>query len=107
MAGFEDVQIVGGLEHMQHIAMDQDIDINPKLFTRTSKAALMMGITAEFLAQTQGISREEQDKFALASHQKATAAYAEGAFADEIVPIWGRDEAGNRALIERDQCIRS
>src|SRR6476646_10862165 len=106
LAEAEDVQIVGGLEHMHHIPMDAGIDLNPKLFTRTSKAALMMGITAEFLAQTQGISREEQDKFALASHQKATAAFAEGAFANEIVPIWGRDEAGNRALIERDQCVR-
>jgi acetyl-CoA acyltransferase len=67
----------------------------------------MMGITAEFLAQTQGISREEQDRFALASHQKATAAYAEGAFAKEIVPVWGRDEAGNRVLIDRDQCVRA
>jgi acetyl-CoA acyltransferase len=106
VADAEDVQIVGGLEHMHHIPMDAGIDLNPKLFTRTSKAALMMGITAEFLAQTQGISREEQDKFALASHMKATAAYAEGAFTDEIVPIWGRDEAGNRSLIERDQCVR-
>src|SRR5207244_6658737 len=55
------VQIVGGLEHMQHIPMDAGIDLNPKLFERTSKGALMMGVTAEFLAQTQGISREEQD----------------------------------------------
>ncbi|HEX5471013.1 MAG TPA: acetyl-CoA C-acyltransferase, partial [Lacipirellulaceae bacterium] len=85
------------------------------------KGALMMGITAEFLAQSQGISREEQDRFALASHQKASAAYADaeaasaaghsaksasGKFAHEIVPIWGRDEAGNRVLIERDQCVR-
>lgn len=122
-ADAEDVQIVGGLEHMHHIPMDAGIDLNPKLFTRTSKAALMMGITAEFLAQTQGITREEQDRFALASHQKATAAYAagttaghgtstplkdpRGAFAREIIPIWGRDEAGHRALIERDQCVRS
>src|SRR4029078_2496322 len=45
-------------------------------------------------------------RFALASHQKATAAYAEGAFAKEIVPVWGRDEAGNRVLIDRDQCVR-
>src|SRR5271155_4569822 len=48
MAGFEDVQIVGGLEHMQHIAMDKGIDLNPKLFHATSKAALSMGVTAEF-----------------------------------------------------------
>ncbi|HJQ81382.1 MAG TPA: acetyl-CoA C-acyltransferase FadA [Lacipirellulaceae bacterium] len=114
LADAEDVQIVGGLEHMHHIPMDAGIDLNPKLFTRTSKGALMMGITAEFLAQTQGISREEQDRFALASHQKAAAAYssngeaasAAGQFADELVPIWGRDEAGNRILVERDQCVR-
>ena len=78
MAGSEDVQIVGGLEHMHHIPMDAGIDLNPKLFTRTSKGALLMGITAEFLAQTQGISREEQDDFALRSHQQAAAAHGRG-----------------------------
>jgi acetyl-CoA acyltransferase len=107
VADAEDIQIVGGLEHMHHIPMDAGIDLNPKLFTRTSKGALMMGITAEFLAQSQGISREAQDQFALASHQKAAAATAAGEFTKEIVPIWGRDESGDRTLIEHDQCIRS
>jgi acetyl-CoA acyltransferase len=107
MAGFEDVQIVGGLEHMHHIPMDAGLDLNPKLFQRTSKGALHMGFTAEFLAQTQGISREEQDAFALRSHQRAAAATAKGEFKREILPTWGRDEAGNRALIESDQCIRA
>jgi acetyl-CoA acyltransferase len=106
MAGFEDVQIVGGLEHMLHIPMDKDLNLNPKLFQRTSKGALMMGVTAEFLAQTQGISREEQDAFALRSHQRAAAAQAEGMFADEMIPIWGHDEAGERFLVDRDQCVR-
>jgi acetyl-CoA acyltransferase len=106
LADAEDVQIVGGLEHMHHIPMDAGIDINPKLFTRTSKGALMMGVTAEFLAQTQGISREEQDQFAFASHHKASAARAGGQFDAEIIPTWGRDEAGNRTLVTRDQSIR-
>jgi acetyl-CoA acyltransferase len=106
MAGFEDVQIVGGLEHMQHIPMDKGIDLNPKLFRRTSKGALAMGVTAEFLAQSQGISREEQDAFALRSHHRAAAAFAAGQFRKEIIPIWGRDEAGNRILVERDQTVR-
>lgn len=105
-AGAEDVQIVGGLEHMHHIAMDAGVDFNPKLFHGTSKGALHMGFTAEFLAQTQGIDREAQDEFALASHQKATAATDAGEFAGEIIPVWGRDEAGARALIREDQCIR-
>jgi acetyl-CoA acyltransferase len=107
LAGAEDVQIVGGLEHMHHIPMDAGIDLNPKLFARTSKGALMMGITAEFLAQSQGISREEQDQFALSSHMKASSASAGGEFACEMVPVWGRDEAGNRILVDRDQCVRA
>jgi acetyl-CoA acyltransferase len=106
IAGGEDVQIVGGLEHMLHIPMDQDIDLNPKMFTRTSKGALLMGVTAEFLAQTQGISREEQDAFAVRSHQRAAAAHAAGQFKPEIIPVWGLDEAGERMLVEIDQCVR-
>ncbi|MCC7087378.1 MAG: acetyl-CoA C-acyltransferase FadA [Pirellulales bacterium] len=106
IAGGEDVQIVGGLEHMQHIPMDAGINLNPRLFQRTSKGALLMGVTAEFLAQTQGISREEQDRFALRSHQRAAAAHTKGEFKPEIVPIYGRDEAGHRVLVEVDQCVR-
>jgi acetyl-CoA acyltransferase len=106
MAGFEDVQIVGGLEHMQHIPMDAGINLNPKLFHRTSKGALSMGVTAEFLAQTQGILREEQDAFAVRSHKLAAAAQAKGEFKREMINVWGRDEAGNRVLVDRDQCVR-
>jgi acetyl-CoA acyltransferase len=106
-AGYEDVQIVGGLEHMQHLPMDHGIDLNPKLFTRTSKGALMMGVTAEFLAQTQDISRQDQDAFALRSHQRAAAAHERGEFKREIVPVYGRDEEGNRFLATGDQCVRT
>jgi acetyl-CoA acyltransferase len=105
-AGFEDVQIVGGMEHMQHLPMDHGLDLNPKLFQRTSKAALMMGVTAEFLAQTQDISRHDQDVFALRSHQRAAAAHAAGEFKREIVPVYGRDEEGRRFLATGDQCVR-
>ena len=107
MAGFEDVHIVGGLEHMHHLPMDHGLDINPKLFQRTSKGALMMGITAEFLAQTQQISRDDQDQFALASHQKAAEATSRGDFQQEIVPIYGLDESGGRTVQMEDQCIRA
>lgn len=106
IAGGEDVHIVGGLEHMQHIPMDHAFDINPKLFHGTSKAALHMGYTAEFLAQSRGIDRETQDRFALASHQKAAAAHDAGEFEAEIVPTWGRNEEGDLTLIEVDQCVR-
>jgi acetyl-CoA acyltransferase len=106
-AGGEDVQVVGGLEHMQHLPMDHGLDINPRLFQHTSKGALNMGVTAEFLAQTQGISRQQQDEFALRSHQRAAAAHEAGKFQGELVPVYGRDEQGRRFLVDRDQCVRS
>ncbi|MEM6330259.1 MAG: acetyl-CoA C-acyltransferase, partial [Planctomycetota bacterium] len=105
VAGAEDVQIVGGLEHMGRYAMDAGLDVNPALLRRTSRGALMMGVTAEFLAQSRGISRAEQDAFALASHQRAAAAHASGAFAVELTPVWGHNEVGERTLVERDQCV--
>ncbi|MCA9262562.1 MAG: acetyl-CoA C-acyltransferase FadA [Planctomycetales bacterium] len=107
LAGAENVQVVGGLEHMQHLPMDHGVDLNPKLFHRTSKGALLMGVTAEFLAQSQGISREDQDAFALRSHQKAAAALAAGDFDAEIVPTYGKDESGQRLLMKADQCVRA
>ena len=106
-AGYEDAQIVGGLEHMQHLPMDFNLDLNPKLYQRTSKGALFMGVTAEFLAQTQGITREDQDSFAFRSHQNAAAAQANGQFSSEMIPVYGRDEEGNRILVQSDQCVRA
>ena len=106
-AGMEDVQIVGGFEHMQHLPMAHGLDVNPKLYSVTSPGAIHMGVTAEFLAQSQGISREDQDAFALGSHQRAAAAHAAGEFAREIVPMYVRNEAGERVETTWDQCVRA
>ena len=106
-SGAEDVQIVGGLEHMHHIPMLKDADLNPKLFSQTSMGAMNMGVTAEFLAQSMKISRQEQDEFAVRSHQRAASSHMSGQFQQEIIPIYGRDESGRRQLIESDQCVRA
>ncbi|HAC89541.1 MAG TPA: acetyl-CoA C-acyltransferase FadA [Planctomycetaceae bacterium] len=106
-AGAEDVHIVGGLEHMQHVSMMHAVDINPKLFRATSKGAMMMGITAEFLAQTLGISRKDQDEFACASHHKAARAEEQNKFDRERIEIYGHDEEGNLILLDHDQCVRA
>ncbi len=106
MAGAEDVHVIGGVEHMHHYPMDLGFDLNPKMLHHTSKGALLMGVTAEFLAQSMGISREEQDAFALSSHQKAATAHESGEMHAEIVPVFGRNEAGDRELITADQCVR-
>ncbi|MFO0940648.1 MAG: hypothetical protein U0930_07765 [Pirellulales bacterium] len=105
-AGAEDVHIVGGLEHMQHVPMMHGVDINPKMYQATSKAAMMMGVTAEFLAQSQGISRQDQDAFACSSHHKAAQAHQQGKFDQERILIMAHDESGNLAMLKFDQCVR-
>nr|BBH94657.1 acetyl-CoA acetyltransferase [Thermogemmatispora argillosa] len=64
-----------------------------------------MGNEAEIIAEAFGISREEQDRFALGSHQKAAAATAAGRFKDEIVPIEVKQK-GVSVLVESDEPIR-
>src|SRR5712692_17014 len=73
-AGCEDVQIAGGVEHMDHIPMEAGFDPSPRFFYRHSPAVLHMGLTAENLALKHKISRREQDEFALRSHCRAAEA---------------------------------
>lgn len=63
--------------------------------------------TAENLARKYGITREEADVFAARSHRNAAAAWANGAFADEIVPITITDRKGNQTVFARDEGIRA
>src|SRR5437762_6432131 len=105
-AGAEDVQIAGGVEHMQHIPMEAGFDPSPRFFFRNSQATLNMGLTAENLALKYRISRKEQDEFALRSHRRAAEATDSGAFAQEVIPTWGRDEEGRKKVLTEDQCVR-
>ena len=102
----EDIQIAGGVEHMQHIPMEAGFDASPRLFYRHSPATMQMGLTAENLAMRYRISRKQQDEFALRSHQNAAKATDAGLFSKEIIPTWGRDEEGRRKIMHEDQCIR-
>jgi acetyl-CoA acyltransferase len=105
-AGCEDVQIAGGVEHMHHIPMERGYDTSPRLFRKHSPAVMNMGLTAENLAMRYRISRGDQDAFALRSHQRAAAATQAGAFRNEIIPVYGRDQNGHKALLSIDECIR-
>lgn len=104
--GNGDIFIVGGVEHMGHLPMDHGLNPNPAISKYAAKAAGMMGLTAEFLAKMHGISREEQDAFALRSHQLAQKATVEGLFDREIIPIAGHDKNGFKTLIRHDETIR-
>ncbi len=102
----EDVQIAGGVEHMDHIPMRAGFDANPRFFHRHSPGTVEMGLTAENLAMRYRISRREQDEFAFRSHRLAAKATDEGKFAKEVVPTWGRDDEGRRKVMTVDQGIR-
>ncbi len=102
-----DVFVIGGVEHMGHVGMTHGWDFNPASSKYTAKASNMMGLTAELLSMQHGISREDQDKFGLRSHQRAHAATVEGRFKNEIIPIEGHDENGFKELCEFDEVIRA
>ncbi|WP_028007118.1 acetyl-CoA C-acyltransferase FadA [Solimonas flava] len=105
-AGVGDVYICGGVEHMGHVPMTHGFDGAPELSINTAKASAMMGLTAEMLTQTHQINRQQQDEFALASHQKAYAAWKNGEFKNEMVSVEGHDADGAPLLVDFDEVVR-
>ena len=88
--GEAEVMIAGGAESMSMVPMGGNKpSFNPEVFKRDENIGIAygMGLTAEKVAAQWKVSREDQDAFALASHQKALAAQAAGEFAGEIVPV--------------------
>jgi acetyl-CoA acyltransferase len=87
-AGGAEVIIAGGTESMSMVPMGGNkVSINPWLMENNPGSYLSMGLTAERVAQRCGITREQADEFALASHQKALAAQEAGKFDGEIVGV--------------------
>ncbi|MDX2220323.1 MAG: acetyl-CoA C-acyltransferase [Burkholderiales bacterium] len=87
--GDDDVVIAAGTESMSMVPMmGNKIALNDAVFANNEHVAIAygMGITAENVAKQWKVSREDQDAFAVASHQKAAAAIANGGFKDEILP---------------------
>ncbi|MGK0289518.1 MAG: acetyl-CoA acyltransferase [bacterium] len=107
MTGNGDVFVVGGVEHMGHVPMMHGIDFNPQISKHIAKGAGMMGLTAEMLGMSYGITREQQDEFAYTSHQRAHQATIDGKFKNEIVPIQGHDADGFVKMITDDEVIRA
>lgn len=108
MANVGDVYLVGGVEHLGHLPMMDPINVdpNPRMGRSVAKAAGMMGMTAEYLAMMHGISREDQDRFGVRSHQLAHQATVNGKFKREIIPIDGHDENGALISVTTDETIR-
>ena len=89
-SGSADLVIAAGVESMSTVPMmGFKPSVNPKVIAEDENIAIAfgMGLTAEKVANKYKISREEQDAFALESHERALKANKEGLFSDEIVPI--------------------
>ena len=88
MAGFTSVVVAGGTESMSLVPMGGNkVSPNPALVESYPDVYLTTGLVAENHAREHRISREEQDAFALRSHQRALAAIDAGRFSEEIVPL--------------------
>jgi acetyl-CoA acyltransferase len=88
LAGMGDVIVAGGAESMSLVPMSgHHFAPNPTMAEINPDLYLGMGLTAENVAQKYGVSREDQDAFALRSHQRAVAAIEAGKFKEEIVPV--------------------
>lgn len=104
MLGHSDTVIAGGVESMSMVPMmGHVVRPNARLAEEAPEYYMSMGHTAEQVAKKYGVSREDQDAFAVRSHQRAAKAIAEGKFNEEIVPVevTVRKVEGNKLVEEK------
>lgn len=123
MSGVQDVVIAAGVEHMSSVPIGSNVadsfkaghglpisgEINAKYGKRLAERGQKMFSQfegAELLAEAYGITREEMDASAVASHAKALAATNAGHFKREIVALQGKDKEGNTVVHDKDEGIR-
>jgi acetyl-CoA acyltransferase len=88
MAGMDEIVLAGGVESMSLVPMEGfKLTPNPTLAVEYPEVYIRMGLTAENVAEEYNVSREDQDAFAVTSHQRAAAALEKDLFAPEIVPF--------------------
>jgi acetyl-CoA acyltransferase len=114
MCGFADVVVAAGVEHMSLVPMGGNKPLpDPDMIETYPESYINMGLTAENVAQRFNVSREDQDAFALDSHQKAMKALDGEVFKDQILPVQVVDrtfENGKPVKLEKtfdtDECVR-
>lgn len=107
--GQGEIFVAGGVESMSHVPMGGfNPSFNEKLMCENAPDAyISMGATAENVAKHYAISREEQDRFALASHRKACAAQAKKIFDGEIIPAEVLCDDGSANVVLHDENPRA
>jgi acetyl-CoA acetyltransferase family protein len=104
IAGNGECFVCIGVESMSHVPMGGfNPSLNPKLMEPACAAYIGMGTTAEALAREFEITRQEQDAFALSSHQKAIAAQEKGLLKNEIVAVSATQADGSTRMVDKDE----
>src|SRR3954451_18705694 len=106
--GAVDIALAGGVEHMGHHPMGENVDFNPRFVSERliDESAASMGQTAENLHDRfPAITKERADAFAVASHRKAAAAWENGVMKETVVPMSVYSDDGWR-VAERDEFLR-
>ncbi|MGH7615777.1 MAG: thiolase family protein [Gemmatimonadaceae bacterium] len=110
MSGMGDVALAGGVEMMSQVPMS---GYHTRLDPEITESYIGMGFTAERVAARWNVTREDQDRWALASQQKATRAWASGAFDGQIAPVpvervtWsGTEKQASTSDFSRDELPR-
>lgn len=116
MCGAGDIAIAAGVESMSHYGMGSDfqvalqaglpVSIHPRAMERAALAP--MGVSAQMLADRYNLAREDMDRFALWSHQKAVLAMRdEDEYRKRVIPVEVEGEGGERRLVEFDEPPRA
>ena len=106
--GAADVVLAGGVEHMGHHPMGADVDFNPRFVAErlVDASAVSMGATAENLHDRfPHLTREDADRFAVRSQQKAAGAWSNGVMRETVVPMSVHTDEG-WTVADRDQFLR-
>jgi acetyl-CoA acyltransferase len=106
--GASDVVVAGGVEHMGHHPMAQEVDFNPRFLTErlVDGSAVTMGATAENLHDHfPQLTKDDADAFAVRSQQRATAAWQNGVMRETVVPMSVFTDTG-WAVADRDEFLR-
>jgi acetyl-CoA C-acetyltransferase len=104
-SGWEDLVVAGGVESMSRVPMGSDGGawaLDPE--TNLALGFVPQGVSADLIATMDGYTREDVDKYALLSQQRAARAQAEGAFARSLVPVVDRN---GLAILDHDEHVRA
>jgi acetyl-CoA acyltransferase len=112
MAGVYDIVIAGGVESMTRVPMGitmqqgPGLPFGPAMMARYDNSIVPQGISAEMIAEQWDLTRQDLDRLAADSHQRAARATEEGRFDREIVPIEVKNDDGTVEMMTRDEGIR-